>query len=66
MKEVKKLKAFRLHADTAKRLDWASELGINASEIVDRILLEHLRPALETAKADKAKQLKQFLASAVP
>lgn len=66
MKENKKLKAFRLHPDTAKRLDWASEMGLNQSELVDQVLLKYLKPALEEAKARQNSKLKRILAEAVP
>jgi hypothetical protein len=59
-------RGFRFWEENAKRLEWATQLGLNASEIVNEVLSNHLRSALEKAKEKKAKELKQVLAATVP
>ena len=53
-KETTKFRGFRLWAETAKRLEWATTVGLNGSEIVNKVLADHLREYLEKAKAEKA------------
>lgn len=61
-----KQKAFRLWSTNAERLDWATQMGMNASELVNQVLADHLKTYLEKAKAAKARELKQVLAADVP
>jgi hypothetical protein len=66
MSKPKNPRGFRLWEDNEKRLDWATQVGLNASEIVNKVLADHLKTYLEKAKAAKARELKQVLAADVP
>ena len=59
-------RSFRLWDENQTRLDWAVAAGINASEVVNQVLADHLKPYLEKARAMKSREVKEALAMPVP
>jgi hypothetical protein len=57
---------FRPTQTNKKRLDYAAELDINCSEIVNECLEKHLQEFLARAIKAKAQQLQKALSAPVP
>lgn len=61
-----KTTAFRLWRDNRERIDYAKRIGLNASELVNEILREHLRERIEKVRAGKLRELKEVLSEPLP
>ncbi len=59
-------RGFRLWDANRKRLDYAKKLGLNASEVVNEVLSENLRPYLEKRREKQASELREVLSTPVP
>jgi predicted DNA-binding protein len=59
-------RSFRLWPENETRLAYASSIGLNASEIVNELLSQHLRERLETVRKEQAAKLKAVLSQPVP
>jgi len=57
---------FRPRGKTAERLEFAERFGINRSELINRILEDHLRNYLAREVEKKRTQLKQTLEMSLP
>lgn len=57
---------FRPRGKTAERLEFAERFGINRSELIGRILDDHLRDYLEKEVEKRRVQLKRTLESQLP
>jgi len=66
MEKAAKPVAFRPSALNQERLDYARKLGADVSKILNEILEEHLKPALERVRKDKAKEMRETLSAPVP
>lgn len=55
-------RAFRPSGKNQERLDYADKIGLNVSELINNLLDEHLKPALEKA----VRKLRSDLSSPVP
>lgn len=59
-------RSFRLWPENEDRLAYASSIGVNASELVNELLRDHLRERLESVRREQAAKLKAALAQPVP
>ena len=59
-------RSFRLWAENKERLDYAANIGLNASQVVNEVLQQHLKGYLESARSDQQKRLKSALAQPIP
>ena len=53
---------FRPWPEVQKRLEFANEVGLNVSEIINEVLLKHSKPIIE----EKIKKIQNRLAAPVP
>ena len=58
--------AFRPSTVNQKRLDFAANLELNCSELVNEVLEQHLQAAIQKAMKDKANRLQKALNAPVP
>ena len=59
-------RSFRLWPENETRLAYASSIGLNASELVNELLRDHLRARLEDVRREQSAKLKAALAQPVP
>jgi hypothetical protein len=59
-------RGFRLWEQNAERLEYAQKIGLNPSELVNRLLEEHLKPLLERERSVREKELRAVLSAPVP
>lgn len=59
-------RSFRLWPENESRLAYASSIGLNASELVNELLRDHLRDRLEAVRREQTAKLRAALAQPVP
>lgn len=68
MKDSKTIgqRSFRPWPENETRLAYAASIGLNASELINELLRDHLRARLETVRREQTAKLKTALAQPVP
>ena len=61
-----KQRAFRPWPENAARLDYAENVGINLSEVINQVLKDHLKPYLVKARDDRLPKLREAMNAPVP
>ena len=58
--------AFRPWTNNAKRITWAKAAGLNASELINQVLGDHLKTYIENELKAKAEKIRQTMTGPVP
>ncbi|MCU0772408.1 MAG: hypothetical protein MUE94_11675 [Verrucomicrobia bacterium] len=66
MSKAKPNRSFRLWEETRQRLEYAEKLGVNASELVNQCLADHLKPYVEAVAKERSAEIRKTLAAGVP
>lgn len=58
--------SFRPYIKTAERLDYAKELGLEQSDLINDVLEKHLRDHIAKVAESRTKKMREMLAVPVP